>query len=593
MSEEEIQKKREQLKEDMGETNNDVFECKGCGTIIKAETKPLKCSACGSKKVLGVNEEAARVALTTTKEMIRLPGEGRLISEFAKELADCLKTKKTLFFRESSSDVLEIGDVKDEEDGEEYIGFREVKPERFITLIEKYITPFIRKKGDFGWEEKEKSLNSSTSKTVLMSEILHSSLPPVKRIFTIPIPVIHDGEITFPKKGYDKRFCSWMPLNAPTIKTDMSLEEAKELIKGIFKEFCFQDHQAYINAIAGLLTPFLKGLYPSFSTRTPVFMYIANRERAGKDYCADITGLVMEGYAIQEPPISTGEKSSNNNEELRKKVLSALIAGRKRIHFANNKGYINNAVFEGIITSPKYSDRALGRNEILTLDNEIDFSLSGNVGIGFTPDLANRSRMITLFLDIEDANERKFERPNLHAWVLDNRNKVLSALYALVKNWHDNECPEGSVPFSSFPDWAKICGGIMEAAGYDSPCRSDKKLRVAGDSETTDMKTLFEIGFERYANEWITKKDIRNIIINEDEPLFGYLEFNNKSDQTKFGMMINKFAGRMLSGISLVLQDENVRSSRQKFMFTETKREVDKNKIFSESEKDGNLGNPW
>jgi len=44
-----------------------------------------------------------------------------------------------------------------------------------------------------------------------------------------------------------------------------------------------------------------------------------------------------------------------------------MMSGRKRLHFSNNKGYINNAVFEGVITSETYSDRVLGKTRYLTL----------------------------------------------------------------------------------------------------------------------------------------------------------------------------------------------------------------------------------
>ena len=77
------------------------------------------------------------------------------------------------------------------------------------------------------------------------------------------------------------------------------------------------------------------------------------------------------------------------------------------------------------------------KNLNITLDNEMDFSLSGNVGIGFTADIANRSRFIRLFLDIEDANSREFHNPNLHKWIKENRGLILSALYTLVRNWVD------------------------------------------------------------------------------------------------------------------------------------------------------------
>ncbi len=95
------------------------------------------------------------------------------------------------------------------------------------------------------------------------------------------------------------------------------------------------------HAIAGLFTPYLRGIYsnseiPQFNIRTPLLMYLANRERCGKDYSAGITGIVFEGVPAELTAISTSGK--NDNEELRKKILSLMMQGSKRMHFANNKG---------------------------------------------------------------------------------------------------------------------------------------------------------------------------------------------------------------------------------------------------------------
>jgi len=502
--------------------------------------------------------------INNTLPQIYLPGEGKLISSFATEIGNIIKEKKTLFFRPTSKDIIEVSNIKEDENSEEYVGFAAVSPERFITVGEKYFIPSYEVKDNTIY----KSMNSALTRAVICSPQFQESLPKIKRIFNTPIPIIYHKELCFPKKGYDERFLSWTPYDSPEIDTTMDLGRAKDTLNFLYKEFCFQNPQDYINALSALLTPFLKGLYPSFNTRSPLYFYVANRERAGKDYCAHITGLVHEGNAIEEPPISNGEKMGSNNEELRKKILSAMIAGKKRMHFANNKGYINNAVFEGIITAEKYSDRALGKNEMITMDNEMDFSLSGNVGIGFTADIANRSRFIRLFLDIEDANTRDFENPNLHKWVKENRGLIISALYALVRNWFEKGMPSGSIRFSSFPEWAKTCGGIMEAAGYESPCVADKEtLAVGGDEETKDMKILFEMCYETFGERRVKKQEIRDLIRNSGEPIFSYLDFSELSGQNKFGLKIAKFVGRILSDITLEVCDTSVRSARQEFKF--------------------------
>ena len=307
-----------------------------------------------------------------------------------------------------------------------------------------------------------------------------------------------------------------------------------------------------------------------------MFFYLANRERAGKDYCAGVTGIVYEGFNLEEAPISNSDKHNNNSEELRKKLLSSMIGGRKRMHFSNNKGYIDNAVFEAITTTEKYIDRLLGKNENLVFDNELDFSLSGNVGVGFTPDFANRCRFVRLFLEIENANERHFDKSDLHGWILTNRNKVISALYSLVRNWEDQGCPDGTVNFASFPSWAKICGGIMEAAGYNNPCVIDNDIvTVAGDAETTDMKELFEVAYKTYKENFIKKDAILTIV--HDQDLFPNWDLvNNRGDQTKFGNLLTKYVGRLLSDIRLQIKTPGARPSRQEYCFTKKEHEQTK-----------------
>ena len=513
---------------------------------------------------------------------VERPKSGRIISKFALEVSKILKDKNILFYRPDSKDIVEVGKLKVHSTGEEvYTGFISISPTRFITLLEKYVIPvnYIYNEEKHEVETKEKSITSDLANTLIYSEILQQALPQITRIFTIPVPIIYEDNLTFPKKGYDIRFNSWLPYDSPEISNpDMKLEEAKKILLKVFGEFCFKTKQDYTNAIAGLLTPFLRGLFSKFNVRPPIFFYLGNRARCGKDYCAGISGIVHEGQALEEPPINSGKQG--NSDELRKKILSAMINGKKRLHFSNNKGFINNPVLESVSTAVRYSDRILGKNEVLTFDNELDFSLSGNVGVTYTPDFANRCRFIRLFYDLEDANAREFKNPNLHAWISDNRNKILSALFSLVKNWRDEGGKDGTIPFTSFHEWANICGGIMECAGYGSPCVPDKEtLVLGGDSETVEVKRLFELCYEKYPEQFIKKSQIRDIII-EDSELFSYLNFKEKSDQTKFGRKITKFIGRVFSNIKLTLKDNTVRTPRQELKFTKEIIKEDKKEIF-------------
>lgn len=517
---------------------------------------------------------------STTNEII-IPKVGKLISAFATELIQYIKPTNKIFYRGESRDIIEIGTINLNDDNK-FTGFIQIKPNRFITFIEQHATPGVivpaldedgcTIKGE--WAFKSKSISGDLANTVLQCEQFYSGLNIISRTFPIPLPILRNKKIIFPKKGYDETLHSWTPENTITINENLPITEAKLNIEFILSEFCFKDNKDKTNAIAGLITPFLRGLYTKFNIRTPVFFYEANRERAGKDYLAGITGILYEGYKIEEAPISNGESREGTNDELRKKILSAMIMGRKRLHFANNRGYINNAVFEGIITAERYSDRLLGKNEIAEFDNELDFSLSGNIGTTYTPDLANRCKFIRLFLDIENANSRVFKMSNLHEWILINRAIILSSIYALIREWYNKGMPKSSVPFASYPEWADICGGIMESNGYENPCIiDDQELLIGGDTETRDMKKLFEL-CHTYASDHnlkvINKRTIQEIITNNQEnseAFFNNYDLYDRKSKVRLGILLSKFEGRILSEIRMMTETNLVNKNMNEISF--------------------------
>ena len=495
---------------------------------------------------------------------INLPCDNRLVSVWADEIGKEFEDKDMLFRREELNSVFQIRKIEEKET------FIELNPTKFITDIEKIIIPVVKRYNSETKETyiREKSISSQLANTTMQSDVFQNHIPIVKRIYNFPMPIEHEGEITFPKVGYDSRFKCWLSSDSPKIiKPDMELKEAKEIIESLFIEFPFKEEIYRTNAISALITPFLRGIFPRANNRTPIFIIEANRERAGKDYLMGIIQIVYDGYANEDPPISTGQHNSNNNEELRKKIISCLMEGRRSLHFANNKGFLNNSILESLITTPNFSDRILGKNEMVNFRNELDLSLSGNTGITFTADIVNRSRPIRLFLDIENANERKFDNPNLHSWVLKNRGLILSALYCLIRNWIDKEKPKGNGKFASFPEWADVCGGIMESAGYESPCEPDTENSIGGDTETQEMKSLFEICFKEKPNQFLKRNEIIDLARKEDSDIFPYLDLSLKKDQTKFGIKLVKFTGRILSGIRMVIMNSKAKGSRKEFKF--------------------------
>jgi len=237
------------------------------------------------------------------------------------------------------------------------------------------------------------------------------------------------------------------------------------------------------------------------------------------------------------------------------------------MHFANCRGHIDDPALEEAITAPMLGDRILGRSENVSLRNEIEFSMSANSGISYKPDLGQRSRPIRLFFGGENPNGRQFNRPDLHAWVIQRRAELLSAIFALIQHWHDQGMPAGPTQFASFPDWARVVGGVMMAAGLGDPCLPEKaSAQVGGDEETENMKSLYLLGHERWGTKRVEFKSINDLLAGEDVPqLFGWLDLAERPGQTALGKMLRRFVGRSLGTIVLRIHGDSQR--RPKFSF--------------------------
>jgi len=106
----------------------------------------------------------------------------------------------------------------------------------------------------------------------------------------------------------------------------------------------------------------------------------------------------------------------------------------------------------------------------------------------------------------------------------------------------------------------------MEAAGYENPCKKSKEeVGISIDTETDEMKELFELCYKNSPDTEMDKNDVKTLVMNSN--IMRYMQWENRSTQTKFGIKLNKFVGRILSDIRLEVTNKSVRSSRWKYKF--------------------------
>jgi DNA polymerase I-like protein with 3'-5' exonuclease and polymerase domains len=512
---------------------------------------------------------------------------GRLESTVYSEVGAILGPHHAWYVRGSSINIIEqipSGFVYSEDPSERYkiaahsVGFRELSSLQAKGSLEEFMEPGVLVEDSSGTKVfVPKSFSTDFCAGMLVNDRLKEKLPHIARILTVPLPFRVGQKSVYPKKGYDPRFATYLMPDAPELFW-MPIEEARATIDSILTGFCFTSDQSKTHAIARILTPFGRGIL-GWTTRVPLWFFWANRPRAGKDYLAAVALLIYEGASFEDLPIG------KDSEETAKRIMSAARNGRRFMHFSNCQAYLQDEYLIQALTCPVIAGRRLGSNEAtsdLSVPNEMEFSLSGNIGLDFREDLEPRMRKIELAFFEEDANSRVFPDKFLHRTIKNSRAKILSAIAAIYREFAQAGFPEGSTPFSTYPEWGSLVGGVMQASGYGDPCQpfKGKFADSAGDDKSRAMAELFKACFEEFPGQKVKKTGLyRHVHIGgaENDALGWFCPLEQMTVETnrdqihknriKLGKLLLEYEDRVLNEIKLIIDKSSGHPSRYTYQF--------------------------
>lgn len=142
------------------------------------------------------------------------------------------------------------------------------------------------------------------------------------------------------------------------------MEQARSALNTVwaaFKDFPFKDGMAKAALLASLLTAAVRQVLPT----APAFAFDAPVQGSGKTLLAQCVGALAEGKAPTVWPHTAG----GNDEEIRKRLFTALRTGSRSLIWDNVVGTFDSAAMAALITSPTMTDRILGRNDAGTVPN--------------------------------------------------------------------------------------------------------------------------------------------------------------------------------------------------------------------------------
>lgn len=332
-------------------------------------------------------------------------------------------------------------------------------------------------------------------------------------------PVIRADGSVLDAPGYDQASgMLYLPLpglEVPRVSaapTPEEVQRAGQLVLTMLADFPFITPHDRANYIGALLTPALRPLVP------PPYKLVlidAPQRGSGKTLLARIVVELHGGVFKSEFP--------SEDNELRKFITSTLDATTSPVVlFDNIAGVLKSSVLDGLLTSSEWSDRPLGRTDVMRLSNDRLWMATGN-NIHIGGDLERRTVRATINANMERPEERDgFTIPDLEVWVRQHRGELLWALLTLIRCWVVAGAVEAARPTSdSFGRWVAVLRGILNLAGLGDTVgvvgHADT-VQGRGDPEDEEWAVFLAAAHRLFGSEPWTAREALNRWWDLDDP---------------------------------------------------------------------------
>lgn len=340
--------------------------------------------------------------------------------------------------------------------------------------------------------------------------------PPLRGVAAAPA-VRLDGSV-LDLAGYDRELEVYLrparpvPQQVENNPPDSHVNAAREFIlDDLLEGFDFAGHADRANAVALLLTGLLRW-GPCSDDLFPMAVLDASMQGSGKGTLAALVSQVWGGSGAMAAYPDT-------ERELKLNITSILMTDEPVVIWDNVERDIDSAGLAGLLTSKIWSDRILGGNDWFTGPNDKLWMVTGN-NIKLGRDLPRRSIWIRQEPKINPTSgKREFKHTRLLAWVEENLGNVWWALLTLIRRWVSLGMPDAQSAAArsttTFDDWARKLGGILECAGIDGFLENRETL-LHDDTASEELQMFVEALAREFPNAQPFKA--RDVVLRLSEP---------------------------------------------------------------------------
>lgn len=294
-----------------------------------------------------------------------------------------------------------------------------------------------------------------------------------------------------------------------------------------FRAFPFANDESRGSVLAAILTSAVRPVLPT----APGFLINAPAYGTGKTLLARALGALSGST-----PTLTGWPKTNEEQE---KLLSSILReGAESLILDNLDGNLTGASLSGIMTSPTWSARILGKSEKMEVSTNTLLFATGN-NVYAIEDTARRFCVIRIDAVSEHPEWREFDFNPL-SLVQSNQAQFRADALTVLRGYVSAGCPkvEGST-LGSFEDWDRlvrrcICWIIQEGmapVAMTDPIRSqDENAKV--DPGKQKEAQLINAWFGVFGPKVVSAADLKKFCEVGDAPLDSWSEERIKEFDT-------------------------------------------------------------
>jgi putative DNA primase/helicase len=386
------------------------------------------------------------------------------------------------------------------------------------------------------------------------------SVRPLDAIVRAPF-VRADGSIC-DQPGYDEQsrcFADFDPVDFDELPDEVTEEDAMDALNKLlqpFSEFPFKNESARSALIAHILTEAARIAVDC----SPFFVYSAPEASSGKTLLSKVASTIVH---CTEPAVRTWPNSA---EELRKLLLSVLLAGDRAILFDNiGVGVkLRSPELCAFATAPVWTDRKLGESKSPALPNKVVVSGTGN-NVNPVSDLARRSLVIRLNANMtrRQLSQRTFRLPNLPGYLREHRAELLRAALTVIKG-HQRSGHVGPTPLPSFEQWSRLVRDALLWLGIPDPVETQHEET---DDESSTLDEAFVVLASTLAGPFTPGDVVRLVLLDSSGRLTEVLRNGGCSDPRdaqKVGYWLREHRDRLGGGLQLQLVSASASSHSSK-----------------------------